>query len=320
MFEFWAKDRRRLADYYVSKPEFLVILDWLYPTRDGRPFYAGKPSDGREMLDKGRFFADCNEYGLPTTPILAEFQEGALARWYGPDPGKLPHADLFSKPTRGVNGRGASWWHRGPSGWYRSEGESLGTEQVLRLLAQESAKEPLILQPKLSNHPRMATVSAGGLCTVRVVTVGLPGGNAELVVASLRMPIGLSATDNFAGGGLGSAIDLDTGCLRAAVRKRPDYGYAVYSTHPDTGQAIEGFCVPCWDEVVELCLRGQEAFSQYHSVGWDVAVTEDGPLLLEGNSDWGIDVIQIPHELPIGLTRFAGFYDELAAYRRSCSE
>ena len=57
-----------------------------------------------------------------------------------------------------------------------------------------------------------------------------------------------------------------------------------------------------WPEILELVLAAHRHFGKA-LVGWDVAVTPDGPVLVEGNSHPTLDT-QRPHRTPLGLTRF----------------
>jgi glutathione synthase/RimK-type ligase-like ATP-grasp enzyme len=66
--------------------------------------------------------------------------------------------------------------------------------------------------------------------------------------------------------------------------------------HPDTGNVIEGFRIPMWAEVVELLERGQRSLPDLRTLGWDIAVTDDGPLIVETNATYDIDIVQVAYQ------------------------
>ena len=127
-----------------------------------------------------------------------------------------------------------------------------------------------------------------------------PRDEPQLIIAALRMPVGNSSVDNFAAGGLASPIDLETGRLGPAVYKdprKPDVDH-----HPDSGQQIAGEVVPFWNEVLDLRLHAHRCFPKVATVGWDVALTTEGPKLIEANPGWCVEVVQMAHGKPLGET------------------
>jgi hypothetical protein len=75
-----------------------------------------------------------------------------------------------------------------------------------------------------------------------------------------------------------------------------------------TGAQIKGRRLPLWAETVDLVCRAHAAFSDRITVGWDVAITDRGPVIIEGNVQSGCDMIQRTHELPAGIGRLAECY------------
>ena len=74
-----------------------------------------------------------------------------------------------------------------------------------------------------------------------------------------------------------------------------DY-FNVYETHPDTGIRSEGYQLPMVQEAVDFAKKAALVVPQICHVGWDVAVTPDGPVLIEGNDYPGTDLCQLaPH-------------------------
>jgi Sugar-transfer associated ATP-grasp len=49
---------------------------------------------------------------------------------------------------------------------------------------------------------------------------------------------------------------------------------------------LENFRVPMWEAVCELAKKAASAFWPVGAVGWDIAVTREGPVLVEGNTVW----------------------------------
>lgn len=65
--------------------------------------------------------------------------------------------------------------------------------------------------------------------------------------------------------------------------------------HPDTGVVFEGILVPYFNEAINLGINAHKCIKEVPAIGWDIAVTEHGAVLIEGNYDWGIDLMQMCH-------------------------
>jgi hypothetical protein len=50
--------------------------------------------------------------------------------------------------------------------------------------------------------------------------------------------------------------------------------------------------LPHWDEVKALAVRAHAAFAGRLMIGWDIAITEDGPVVIEGNRGPDMDLMQ----------------------------
>lgn len=317
--------------YRLFRPERRPFASRFIDERFGFPLLMklNDPDDVAVLDDKLRFAQACSELGLAHVEVLAYFEDGKLLQSSFSRPDELPRRDLFVKSTSLRSGWGVQRWvWDAPSGLYRHAGLERSAADLIELIRKLSmGQEPLfvpkrppfwkrwtsnakveeggdarpyIVQPAMQNHERMSDFTNGALCTVRIVTARAKGGDPQVIVASLRMPTGNSAVDNFVAGGLASPVDLETGRLGAAVYmdpRRPDV-----EVHPDTGGRIAGATLPFWDEVKELSLRAHRAFSRIATVGWDVAITSDGVKLLEANTGWGFHVVQMAQGKPLGMT------------------
>jgi Sugar-transfer associated ATP-grasp len=63
--------------------------------------------------------------------------------------------------------------------------------------------------------------------------------------------------------------------------------------HPDSGFRFRDFSVPQWQALREAASNAAKAFPEFRTVGWDVALTPIGPMILEGNWHYDPDGPQI---------------------------
>lgn len=141
-------------------------------------------------------------------------------------------------------------------------------------------------------HPTLMALSPSAVNTVRVITQLNMDDEVELLGARLRISEN-SPVDNMAAGNFAASLDIDNGVVN---------GTGVYSditkkdvtVHPVTGVPVVGFQVPFWTEIIAMVQKAAAHVPANRSIGWDVAVTEKGPELIEGNHDWCKLVWQLP--------------------------
>jgi len=168
-----------------------------------------------------------------------------------------------------------------------------------------SEKEHYLIQRRLTPHPELADLSGDVLTTVRMLTIVDENGGFEATHAAYRMPSRPDATvDNFHAGGLAAKVDIETGELGPAsdIGLHPSSRW--HSTHPLSGAQISGRTLPFWKESLDLARRAHAAIPGRAVVGWDIAIIDDGPVLIEGNGGADLDIIQRAHREPIGNSRF----------------
>lgn len=125
--------------------------------------------------------------------------------------------------------------------------------------------------------------------TIRIMTFSY-NGKSEIVYAAMRIGNGINNVDNFHQGGMGCKIDLDKGIL---IGDAIDKDLNHYDVHPVSKVKFDGFVIPNWEEAKRLVLSASLVNNNIHMVGWDVAITDDGATLIEGNRRPGFDLIQV---------------------------
>ncbi len=306
IYDFHDDDKRRRAGDYLNRFE---VKRCIYPLV--RAHYArvlGMAEGGSRMFvsNKLMFARLCAENGVRAAPVLRVAERGGVSATDGGLPTSLPKQDLFIKPTRGCGGRGAVRWEYQGDGTYRANHGALLSEQALiATVADASRYQSLIIQPRLVNHPELRRLTPNGLCTVRALTCRNERGGFELTHAVFRMPVRTdAAVDNFHAGGLAAPIALADGRLGRATSLALSPGAGWHEAHPTTGGRILDYRLPFWASVVALVTRAHELFPDLVALGWDVAILEDGPCLVEVNKGPDVDLIQRPHAAPLGPSRF----------------
>ena len=265
----------------------------------GMMLKGGLPRGASPLGDKAHFAEKCRENKLPVPKEqLVSPSEGAGL------PLDLPRMDIFIKPVSGHGGTGAQAWAYKENGDYcsLSSGECIGGAALVRKL--KTIGGSFIIQKRLKNHRDMLDLSNGALATIRIMTFQNEFGAYEATHALLRMAIGANRlVDNFHAGGIVSAIDMHSGQLGPAsdIGLRPDVGWC--DRHPDTGATISGRHLPFWSETVDLACRTHSVFAPRLVIGWDIAITDQGPLIIEGNGNPDLDMLQRAYRAPIGNTR-----------------
>ncbi|MBU1377274.1 MAG: hypothetical protein KKE02_17500 [Alphaproteobacteria bacterium] len=267
-------------DGYVRRFEDAALNKRINP-RGWRPDCA--------LADKARFYARCREAGLPHPQTVAVLRQGRLEI----------HADpagraLIAKPADGEGGDGLVVL-----------GAFADAEELEAALPPHVRGRPgvTVIQPRIGIHPALRDLALDALPTVRVVTILDEGDAPEVVSATFRFASDPTArVDNMKAGGLIAAVDLTAGTLGVACR---GYGGGDHEVHPVTGAPVTGRALPDWDAVKALAVRAHAvAFADYALIGWDVAMTPDGPLLIEGNGKPGVLMPQRAARRGLGEGRY----------------
>jgi hypothetical protein len=163
-----------------------------------------------------------------------------------------------------------------------------------------------LLQTPLLPHPQMAPFTDGQASTVRLM-VFLDRDGPELFRALWKIPGRGSIADNFwRDGNMLAALDIESGRVHRAVR---GVGPAQEElpAHPDTGNRFDGFVLPHWQVVTELCRTAATALPGLPLQAWDIAICPDGPVLVEANIGGDLNLPQIASGDGIMDQRLAAF-------------
>lgn len=201
-----------------------------------------------------------------TVEQLAEFLEGQEA--------------IFAKINHGDCGRGVQKL-------YVKDYES--PEAMMAYLRENKL---VVLEHVLPQHEEMARLHPSSVNCMRILT-DLMDDEVHIAYVVVKMGRGGGVCDNSGQGGILCRVDENTGKIRSVATD--DY-FNVFDKHPDTGIDFIGYQIPMFQEAIALAKEAARVIPQVRHVGWDMAITPDGPAIIEGNDFPGTDLCQLaPH-------------------------
>jgi hypothetical protein len=304
---------------YDFGPQDYVLFNFNNKPFSDAPNYMRKPEleaiqvrinkkSARELVNnKLEFNIKCRKHDLPTPAIFAIIAPKGYSQ-YRDDFNFIENVEqliqvlkehedgryLF-KPIAGSHGAGLVRFYFSNS---QILNDDMKEVDLSYLFSTHSSDTCYILQKCLLPHPSLHQLMPdGSLGTVRMVTLG-HGPDLTHFSPCLRVPVGKSIADNFGHGksqNLLTAVDIETGRLSLPYGA-DSLGLGLIGTvdnHPSNQFKIEGHIFPFWNEMMALVDKASMDFSELSTIGWDVALTEDGPCLIEGNWRYDCDLLQV---------------------------
>lgn len=161
-------------------------------------------------------------------------------------------------------------------------------EETAAALELFRSEDNAIVEEFICQHEDMARFNPNAVNIVRFYSVASPAGMyifAPVLTTAVNMDISNGSQD-----ALTAVVDIRNGVvLTDAVDQNNIVDYAA---HPLTGAPFKGARLPHWEETIEMLRRAVPMAGKISNVGWDVAITENGPLIIEANTIPGFNSAQ----------------------------
>lgn len=145
-----------------------------------------------------------------------------------------------------------------------------------------------ILEERIIQSPEMAAFNESSVNTVRAITFNTKHG-FKVPYCMIRTGRPGAFVDNSGGGGIQAEIDFETGTV---ISDAYDEHGGKYTAHPASGTVFKGYTFPDWDQLKELIFTCAAKVPQVKFIGWDLAHTRDGWVIVEGNENCYIIAVQ----------------------------
>ncbi|MBI2256094.1 MAG: hypothetical protein HYU58_15840 [Proteobacteria bacterium] len=298
MLELYRRDRQRKAGQYLTRYEtkngLFTALNHLVPKRGHRS----------DLSNKYHFDRVATAAGLPVPMLIAIAQEGRI-KWLNREHlASVP--GLFFKPAISKGAKGVEIYRilrdrvaiTGQL-YVAEDGVLLDESDLVARLDERSMQEAMLVQERLENAASVAGFAQASLVVVRVITCLDATGQPQATHGMLRVlsklePSWPSQAE------YGAPVDMMTGELGMLASDKREDALDFFDHHPVTGARINGVMLPEWPEVKALAIRAHTVFSDRFIIGWDIAVTPEGPVLIEGNAYPDFAFLQRVHRQPAG--------------------
>lgn len=222
----------------------------------------------------------------------------------------------FGKPVRGIRSAGVlsvDAYDADADELRLVHGHSVGVDDLVEALG-EYAEDGYLFQERIRQHAEISAICGEAIGTVRVIVL-LTLDGPELYRGLWKVPVGSNVADNFwRDGNLLAALDLQSGRVTRAVQGvGPDM--CKIERHPTTGKSLTGITLPAWSSVRDVVLSASKVFPDLRMQAWDVAISTDGPVLVEVNVGGDYNLPQLATGQGMLTERFVEFLRDCAGKR-----
>lgn len=155
------------------------------------------------------------------------------------------------------------------------------------MLSEILGKHPLIFESLIKQTAQFASFNSSSVNTVRFMTTLYPNGEAKVIATFIKIGRAGSCVDNAgAGGNVDVSVDVQSGEIKYAIQYDGWRKITEIEKHPDSGTQLNGVVIENWEQIKAEVVRFQQAMPWCKAAGWDIAITDDGPLVIEVNDFW----------------------------------
>lgn len=284
LYGFDTKNRKQRNEY-IQHSEFRVKRN----KRNYTPF-----NWANVLRDKELFAIVGESYGIPTIKTIGILKKTDIYYRNGENIDLIDYLSehnniqLFLKPLNDECGKGIFTINVVDGQIFLRENSI--TKLLLREYLEKLGHNEFIVQERLGQHAEMNRLYNKSLNTLRIITIRNSDGKPSFFDSLLRIGANDNVVDNWARGGLAVGV-LPNGLLKKEAYFKPPFG-KIAVKHPNSEVKFEGFKIPYYEKAVNLAINFHEKIKGVYAIGWDVSITKDGPVFVEGNDNFEISLHQ----------------------------
>lgn len=241
-------------------------------------FYSYMDSISKNLVPKTYMVVNKNKV---VTPFDSKFYNKNLKEAIG----LLPNGKYIFKSCIGAMGKSISVIAKSEKGVILNNGS-----RQLDELIEETNLEPYLIQEYVHQHEKLSAINPETVNTLRIISTRW---NEDTHILAAMLRVGSESSqlvDNASIGGSFVGINYNNGKLMK-------YGYYYNKPkethHPISNVKYEDYQIPYWEETIDLITKLHPILYGFSTIGWDIAITEKGPIIIEINWNYSVKGIQI---------------------------
>jgi hypothetical protein len=165
--------------------------------------------------------------------------------------------------------------------------KSDGSQISLRDFCDENRSTSWLFENIVEQSEQISRINSSSVNTVRFMTALYPDDNVKVYATWMKFGRAGSDIDNAGGGGnVDCAVNLETGECYNVSLFNSFTDVLRCDNHPDSGEKISGLRIENWNQIKKCLCDYQARIPQLKAIGWDVALTDNGPVIIEINNYW----------------------------------
>ena len=180
----------------------------------------------------------------------------------------------------------------GGDGVYKLNDNENNADVLAEIYAQVIEEQSFTVEQTIQQHEYLNRINPYSINTLRVVTYRDELGEITIASCFLRMGVGESYVDNGSSGGIYVDYDIHKNKLAKEAYNFFKNGGRTFIEHPTSKFRFEGKSLPESAEVIAMVTKLAKSFDN-KIIGWDIAYTPSGPIVIEGNDNPHLTMMQV---------------------------
>lgn len=253
--------------------------------------------------DKLIFSQYASSVGIPTPKVLALLDPDASKGFVVPILKDVQQLfaflqtiqvnEIVLKPVNGTCGQCVQVLRLFDDNHFENMEGKIVTVSDLQNLCQytyrNQTEKRFLIQERVLAHEVTANLSNNCPFSYRVITLVDQCGEPNIMFVYGKLPATGAVTDNLACGGLALPVDEKGFCLGG--RSSAEFDKLIDYTAG--GFKLVGWELPFYQDVCDLAIYAATQLPMVRCIAWDIAVTNKGLVVFEGNNPWNKNIQQV---------------------------